>query len=291
THKDFGSGDRICYHGVTDMFRIPKLAAAVYASQQDDFPVMESSSAMDVGEYPGAIIGQTYIFTNCDYVEIFKNGVYKSTAYPNKKAFPDLPHPPICPYDFIGSALTEDEGLDETTAANLKDALNKANSIGYIMPPQYYLKAAWAVLHGRMKFSRIYDIVTKYFANWGDEQVSYRFDGYKDGKLVKSITRTAVTGLTLSAKADCDTLKEDATYDVTRVELLALDQNGNRVPFANNVINVKVDGPAKVIGPDNFALIGGARAFWVRTVGKKGDIKLTISGENLPEQTVTLTVE
>ena len=29
THKDFGSGDRICYHGVMDMFRNPKLAATV----------------------------------------------------------------------------------------------------------------------------------------------------------------------------------------------------------------------------------------------------------------------
>ena len=86
-------------------------------------------------------------------------------------------------------------------------------------------------------------------------------------------------------------LEEGATYDVTRVELVALDQNGNRVPFANHVINVKVDGPAKVIGPDSFALIGGARAFWVRTVGKKGEITLTITGENLPEQTVTLTAK
>jgi beta-galactosidase len=33
THKDFGSGDRICYHGVLDMFREPKFAAYVYASQ------------------------------------------------------------------------------------------------------------------------------------------------------------------------------------------------------------------------------------------------------------------
>ena len=29
THKDFGSGDRICYHGVMDMFRNPKLAASI----------------------------------------------------------------------------------------------------------------------------------------------------------------------------------------------------------------------------------------------------------------------
>ena len=32
--KDFGSGDRVCYHGVMDTFRNPKLAAALYASQE-----------------------------------------------------------------------------------------------------------------------------------------------------------------------------------------------------------------------------------------------------------------
>ena len=35
THADFGSGDRICYHGVTDIFREPKPAAGFYKSQCD----------------------------------------------------------------------------------------------------------------------------------------------------------------------------------------------------------------------------------------------------------------
>ncbi len=290
THKDFGSGDRICYHGVTDMFRVPKLAAYVYASQQDDFPVMESSSAMDVGEYPGAIIGQTYIFTNCDYVEVYKNGEYKSTAYPDKKAYPHLPHPPISPYDFIGDALEKDEGLDKKTADALKNALCAANKYGFAMPPKHYAEVVYAFFHGKMKFQQIYDIVTKYFANWGVEQVTYRYDGYKDGKLVKSITRTAVSEMRLNVKPDKETLCPAETYDVTRVELTALDDNGNRLAFANNAVKVEIEGPAKIIGPDCFALIGGDRAFWVRTTGGKGDVKITVTAENLGTQEIGIKV-
>ncbi len=33
THYNFGTGDRICYHGVTDIFREPKPAAGFYKSQ------------------------------------------------------------------------------------------------------------------------------------------------------------------------------------------------------------------------------------------------------------------
>jgi len=291
THKDFGSGDKICYHGVSDMFRVPKFAAAVYASQQDDFPVMETSSEMNVGEYPGAIVGQTYILTNCDYVEIYKNGVYKSTEVPARKEFPNLPHPPVLPKDFIGRALVEEEGLDEKTAAALKDALVAAGVKGYILPPHHYAEVVYAFFHGKMSFTQIYNIITKYFANWGNEQIAYRFDGYKDGKLVKSITRTAVSSTQLEVKADASVLTEDSTYDVTRIQLRLLDQNGNQLPFANNAVTVETNGVVDVIGPKQFSLIGGDRAFWVRTNGSVGEAEITITGENVGKQTITLTVE
>lgn len=59
THKDFGSGDRICYHGVMDMFRNPKLAADIYACQQEERPVLSVSSTMDIGEHPGGAEGKS----------------------------------------------------------------------------------------------------------------------------------------------------------------------------------------------------------------------------------------
>ncbi len=291
THKDFGSGDRICYHGVTDMFRVPKLAASVYASQQDDVPVLEVSSTMDIGDHPGGIQGPVHIFTNCDYVKVYKNGEFKSYAYPDKKHFPNLPHPPITPVDFIGDSLIKEDGLDEVTAKNLKDVLCTARIYGYIMPPQNYVKLAYAFLHGKMSVSETVDIVTKYFANWGDCQVEYKFEGYKNGKLVKSVTRTAVNSLDFTVCADKSELIEDETYDVTRIEVVSVDQFGNRVNYDNSLVDVSVKGEAEVIGPDRFALIGGARAFWIKTKGKTDDVKIIISVDGRGEKELYIKVK
>ena len=70
THKDFGSGDRICYHGVMDMFRNPKLASNIYACEQEQTPVLEITSSMDIGEHPGCNRGNIYILSNADSVKL-----------------------------------------------------------------------------------------------------------------------------------------------------------------------------------------------------------------------------
>ena len=291
THKDFGSGDKICYHGILDMFRVPKLAAAVYASQQDSTPVMECSSSMDIGDHPGGSVGPVYIFTNCDYVKVYKNGEMKSIAYPNKKRFPHMPHPPICPEDYIGDALIENEHLDPKAAEYLKVALIAAGQYGFAMPPYKYLYVVAGFLKGKMTVKQVYDIVVKYIANWGGNQVEYKFEGYKDGELVKTIVKTNVTGKHFTARADKTELLEKETYDVTRIEMEILDQNNNRLPYDNSVFTVKVEGPGKVIGPEEFAMIGGDRAFWIRTTGASGDITVTISSPDFESQTLTLHAE
>ena len=291
THKDFGSGDKICYHGVTDMFRVPKLGAAVYRSQQENEPYLEVTSAMDIGEHPGGVIGKVYIYSNCDYVKLYKNGKYTSTVYPSESPFKNLPHPPVIAADFIGDALTEVDKLDETTASILKPALVAAQMEQFKMPPHNFLLAGAAMITGRLSFNRMFDLVTKYIGGWGEEQITYRFEGYKDGECVATVIRTAVESLHLDVNADSYTLKQGETYDATRIEIVAKDQNGNRVPFADSTVKVTVDGPAAVIGPTEFPLVGGDRAFWVRTTDKKGKIKITINASGIEEKTIELVSE
>lgn len=134
---------------------------------------------------------------------------------------------------------------------------------------------------GKIPFNRMFDIVTKYIGGWGNEQITYAFEGYKNGECVATVVRTAVTELHLDVKADATVLKEEDTYDATRIEIIAKDQNGNRVPFADSSVKVTVKGAAEIIGPSEFPLVGGDRAFWIRTNGQKGDITVTVDAKSI----------
>ncbi len=94
THADFGSGDRICYHGVLDPFRNHKLAAAVYAAEGCTRPVLTISSNMDIGDHPGGGIRDIYAFTNADTVELYKGKEFVA-AFSGSREFPNLAHGPI----------------------------------------------------------------------------------------------------------------------------------------------------------------------------------------------------
>ncbi len=96
THNNFGSGDRICYHGVSDINRMYKMAAHFYRSQRDRKygAVLEAATHWTVGDRDGGGINPIYIFTNCDYVKVYTNGKEIGTYYPAKDEFPGVPYPP-----------------------------------------------------------------------------------------------------------------------------------------------------------------------------------------------------
>lgn len=97
THREFGSGDRICHHGVLDMFRVEKFAAAVYASQSEvkSKPVLKPVTHWSRGERNIGGVLPLIILTNCDEVEL-KVGSYEGRRFlPDRVSFPHLPHPPV----------------------------------------------------------------------------------------------------------------------------------------------------------------------------------------------------
>lgn len=96
THKDFGSGDRICYHGVLDMFREPKFAAYVYSSQCEpsEEVVMKPVTFWARGERNIGGVLPLIVLTNCDEVEL-KYGALTKRIGPDRANFPHLPHPPV----------------------------------------------------------------------------------------------------------------------------------------------------------------------------------------------------
>jgi beta-galactosidase len=99
THREFGSGDRICYHGVSDIFRIPKFAAYFYESQIDPKvrPVLRIASRWKLGERSGGGVEPLVVFSNCDRVAVYVGEEKRGTYEPDRERFPHLPHPPfIC---------------------------------------------------------------------------------------------------------------------------------------------------------------------------------------------------
>ena len=97
THRDFGSGDRICYHGVMDMFREPKFAAYAYASQCDpaDEVILKPVTFWARGERNIGGVLPLMVLTNCDEIELRYGDSPPKRIGPDRENFPYLPHPPI----------------------------------------------------------------------------------------------------------------------------------------------------------------------------------------------------
>ncbi len=96
THADFGSGDRICYHGVTDMFREFKPAAGFYKSQCDpsDEVVLEPAFHWARGDES---IGFTkaVVCSNCDHLKFYVADKLVAEVDPNKMEFAHLRYAPF----------------------------------------------------------------------------------------------------------------------------------------------------------------------------------------------------
>jgi beta-galactosidase len=291
THKDFGSGDRICYHGVMDMFRNPKQAAYIYACQQEETPVLELSSSMDIGEHPGCNRGDTWIYTNAESVKMYKNDVFIKEYFPQDSPYKNLKHGPILVDDFIGNTIADGENFKPAQAAMIKEMLNATALHGMShLPKRIYLLGAKCMLFYRMNWGDAVKLYNKYIGDWGGTSTVYRFEAIRDGKVVKTMVKAPATKLHLEAKADHRELTEGRTYDVASVRIRMLDENDNLLHFFSEPVILKAEGPIELVGPSIISLKGGMGGTYVRTTGGAGAATLRIVNSQAEEVRIGFTV-
>lgn len=284
THKDFGSGDRICYHGVMDMFRNPKLAANIYVCEQEQTPVLEITSSMDIGEHPGCNRGNIYILSNADSVKMYKNDRFIKEYLPGMSPYKHLKHGPILIDDFIGDSFAQNERFRPKHAKEITDAMNLVarGSLNHI-PKRLYLTALKLLLIYHIDFAEVTRLYTKYIGDWGGTATIYRFDAIKAGKVVKSVTKEPVREIRLEAEADHTILTEQHSYDVALVRIRAVDDHGNVLPFYQEPVRLIAEGDISIIGPDTIALQGGMGGTYVKSTGRSGRGALLLQSQTAGE--------
>jgi beta-galactosidase len=233
THIEFGSGDRICYHGVMDTFRLPKWAAYFYQSQLPSSKkvVLQAATHWTMGDRSGGGNNPLTIFSNCDEIEVLIGDINVGKFKPDKSMYPNLKHPPIIVY-----------GLNEYSAWGQRQFFD-LHLIGYI--------------DGRAV---------------ADQWIS-------SNKLPKKI----------EIKTSTNQLFADGS-DIARIAFYITDEFGNPLPYARNIITLKLEGEADLIGENPFPMIGGQAAVYVRARSKVSLITILAQTSGLPEAKVSLEI-
>lgn len=225
THGNFGSGDRICYHGVTDIFREPKPAAGFYKSQCDPSEEIVLEPAFHWARGDESVGFSRAVFcSNCDHLKVYIDDKLVAEVDPDRKEFDHLKYAPF--------------SID----------------------------------------------LGELFHHWGDLKV----EGYLQGKqvIVKNMSGKGVeTKFTVTP--DDDKLVADGA-DTTRVVFRVTDEFGCIQPFADQAIQLSLDGPAEIIGDNPFTLVGGTGAVWIRAKEQAGTVRLTATHPSLGKQEVVI---
>ena len=280
THKDFGSGDRICYHGVMDAFRNPKLAAYAYASQGEGQPILAVGSSMDIGDYPGGMMGDIAVFTNADTVCLYKNGSFVTEL--TRGDWKGLSHGPMWLDDTVGCLLETQEGFDKKKAELLRQCLLTIQKKGLAgITPADIAKMGYAMVRYGLKYEDAVQLYGKYIGNWGGEATVWRLKAEKDGEVVATYTCKPSAKLHLEVKASHVALREGDTYDMAAVRVRILDENGNIAPYAQLPVRFALEGEAELVGPTVATAEGGMTGTFLKTVEKEGEARLSITAEGM----------
>jgi beta-galactosidase len=96
THANFCSGDRICYHGVSDIFRIPKPAAGFYKSQCEPAEEVVLEPAFDWARGDeNETFTNALVCSNCEQLKFYIGERLIAEVEPDRKTYQHLKYAPF----------------------------------------------------------------------------------------------------------------------------------------------------------------------------------------------------
>ena len=289
THKEFGSNDHVCYHGVLDMNRNSKYAKSVYASQGEK-PYMSVLNMMHIGDLANGELKEVVVATNCDYINVYKNDAFIGSYHRDKKIYPFLPYPPIVIKDLIGNQIHENERFSNKDASRIKKALLKTLNNDLKMSLKTKLVLLYMLIKYKMPKEEAYALYTRYVGGWGEKAKVYRFEGIKDEKIVATTHKGFNDDYELLITSSKKELLIEQTYDVAKITVELKNKLEMRAFYSSDVIHIESNDAIELIGPSQIALQGGIQSFWVKTV-KPGKAYVTISSLRYQTQTIDLYVK
>lgn len=252
THKCFGPNDMICYHGVMDMFRNPKISAYTYMALRKNEPFLECSSSLAPGDYNASVFKVPYIYTNCEKVEAYLGDSLLHTYYVTDDI---LTH--IFPFDdFFGNRMVDEEGISVKTQKSLKKSLTYILTHGFSKP----LSLA---LHCNILLALKYrSLIQNYYMSIGSS--TYTFKGYIGDRLVvvKKLGYGSFDHLDLNLSDTA--LKIEDTYGMIELKVTVRDTLGNIPRYLPDVVTIEPSEGLIVVGPKSASLIGGHASFYLR---------------------------
>ena len=289
THASFGGNDGMCSYGICDVNRIPKLAASVYTSQGDSRTVLEISSSMMPGEHRFGVVGNVYAFTNCDSVRLYKNNELIKEFFPDRKKYPNMPHPPILINDLIGDKMVSKEGFDHKKEHDVRRAINEMSEDTAHQPVKEGFMSLFVSKNRSVSEEEVVRLYREY-AVTRSVRTEFRFEGVINGQVAATVVKAPVTKTKFKVNVSSSKLIHGEAYDVTRIEVVAVDSNDNRIHYFNDCLNVTCDGALEVVGPTLIPLVGGGAAFYLRTKGGRKQANVKIVTQSMGEFEIPLSV-
>src|SRR5699024_4488770 len=123
--------------------------------------------------------------------------------------YPGLAHPPVVIDDLIGSALEDKEHYPPKTARQIKKSLLAIQKYGLEnLPLRDKLRMGYLMLCKGLTIADGTRLYETYIGAWGDETQSFRIEGIRDGKAVKTLSLESFGALHFVVFSDTDTLTE-----------------------------------------------------------------------------------